>query len=228
MYKIIKNNKVIDVIEFPYFVKFLTSGHIAITDKSSAQGIVGSDDKTVYSFTHLDNKPDIPVVTLKEIDTEEFNRLSKLLNSDQEVVLDESALYKARQTTISYLSDMCKNKIISGFSIVLSDSNTYNFKLTIEDQLNLTSIESQLNSGIKTFVYHSSNQPCRVFMKNDMLKIVRAFRKHVLYHTTYFNVAKQYINTLTDPEKIATFTYGTDVSSIVDNKVIFQILNDGE
>jgi hypothetical protein len=227
MYKIIKDNKVIDVVETPCFVKFLTAGHVAITDKTSAQGIVGSDGETVYSFIEVD-RPNTTVVKIKEITPEEFSSLSELLNSDQEVVLDESALNQVRQTTIKRLSDICNNKIISGFSIVLSDGKTYNFKLTIEDQLNLTSIENQLNSGIKTFVYHASNQPCRVFMKNDMSKIIRAFRKHVLYHTTYFNIAKQYINTLTDPEKISTFTYGTDVSKLANSQAILQILRDGE
>jgi hypothetical protein len=227
MYKIIKDNKVIDVVEFPCFVKFLAAGHVAITDKTSAQGIVGSDGETVYSFIEVD-RPNTTVVKIKEITPEEFSSLSELLNSDQEVVLDESALNQVRQTTIKRLSDICNNKIISGFSIVLSDGKTYNFKLTVEDQLNLTSIENQLNSGIKTFVYHASNQPCRVFMKNDMSKIIRAFRKHVLYHTTYFNIAKQYINTLTDPEKISTFTYGTDVSKLANSQAILQILRDGE
>ena len=50
MYKIIQDQKVIDVVRIPRFVRFLSSGHIALTDKSSAQGIVGSDDRTVYSF----------------------------------------------------------------------------------------------------------------------------------------------------------------------------------
>jgi hypothetical protein len=50
MYKIIQNNKVVDVVQIPHFVRFLRSGHVAFTDKTSAQGIVGSDDKTLYYF----------------------------------------------------------------------------------------------------------------------------------------------------------------------------------
>ena len=49
MYKIIQNNSVIDVIKYPVFIKFLKTGHITITDKASAEGIVGSDN-TPYSF----------------------------------------------------------------------------------------------------------------------------------------------------------------------------------
>ena len=56
MYKIMQEGKVIDVVKNPSFVKFLSSGHIAMTDKSSAQGIVGSDLKTVYSFGYQTSK----------------------------------------------------------------------------------------------------------------------------------------------------------------------------
>ena len=39
MYKIIHNNKVIDVVKVPHFFKLLATGHVAFTDRTSAQGI---------------------------------------------------------------------------------------------------------------------------------------------------------------------------------------------
>jgi hypothetical protein len=226
MYKIIQNNKVVDVVQIPRFVSFLASGHIALTDKTSAMGIVGSDDKTIYSFKPA-QRADIQVATIKEINLEEFSRLQSLLNSDQEVSADESALVKAKRDMIAQLSSICKNKITAGFSIKLSDEVDYSFKLTTEDQLNLMSIEGQLNAGAETFIYHATNQPCRFFSKEDMAKIISTFKRYTLYHTTYFNVAKQYINSLTDIEKVNRFTYGTDVSEVVDDIVIKQILKNG-
>jgi hypothetical protein len=89
------------------------------------------------------------------------------------------------------------------------------------------SIESQLDAGAKTIIYHATNQPCRVFSRKDMLKIISTFKRHTLYHTTYFNVAKQYINSLVDIEKINTFAYGDDVSKATDDKIIKQILKTG-
>jgi hypothetical protein len=61
-----------------------------------------------------------------------------------------------------------------------------------------------------------------------MLKIISTFKRHTLYHTTYFNVAKQYINSLVNIEKVNTFTYGTDVSEVVKDAVIKRILKNGE
>jgi hypothetical protein len=224
MYKIIQNNKVIDVVKYPQFINFLASGHIAMTDKTSANGIVGSDNKTVYSFQP---RAGYTVVTITEITLKEFERLQGLLSSDQEVCADESVLTNVRQSKIRQLSNQCKAFINAGFSVTLSDNKSYCFKLTAEDQLNLMSIEGQLNAGAETVIYHATNQPCRIFTRDDMLKVIKACRRPITYHTTYFNAAKQYINSLTDIEKINKFSYGMDASTIITDKVIKRILRNG-
>jgi len=226
MYKVIHNNKVIDVIRNPHFVKFLTSGHIAMTGKTTAQGIVGSDNQTVYSFKPTIHQ-NVKVVVIKEISLEEFNRLRGLLNSKQEICADESALAAAKRKTIKRLSNNCKSQITAGFTIKLSDGKLYSFKLTTEDQLNLMIIENQINSGADSFIYHATDQPCKFFTREDMLRIIKTFKSYTLYHTTYFNVAKQYIKSLVDIEKVNLFTYGTDISDTVDDKVLKQLLKNG-
>ena len=228
MYKVIQDDRVVDVVKYPKFIKFMSSGHIAMTDESSAHGIVGSDDSTLYCFTNEapKNSSAQPAAICRVTETE-FNRLYSLLNSGEPVSADESALAKAKREKLSILSGNCNNKIVSGFSIELSDGELHNFRLTTEDQLNLMLIENQLSSGETYFVYHSTNQPCKIYQKEDMYLVVRAFRKHVLYHTTYYNAAKQYINSLVDVEKVNLFSYGMDVSEIVEDRVLKQILKNG-
>ena len=226
MYKIIKDNKVIDVVRIPRFVNFLASGHIAITDKASAQGIASSDDKIIYRIDST-APSNFELVTIEAISEEELNRLSSLLSSNKEIIADDSILATAKRSTLNRLSNICKSKITAGFSVTLSDGEKYSFKLTTEDQLNLMLMENQLLSGSETFIYHATNQPCKIFSREDVIKVLQAFKHCVLYHTTYFNAAKQYINSLTDLEKINLFTYGTDVSNTVDNVVIKQILKNG-
>lgn len=225
MYKIIKDNKVIDVVAHADFIRFLSPGSVIRTTKSEAQGITGSDYKTLYSFTFVDSS--IPVVTVEEVNAEEFNRLKGLLNSEQEIVANSKLLATVKETVIARLSDICKNEIISGFSIILSDGQLYSFKLTAEDQLNLLNIENQLHNGNDSFIYHATSMPCKSYSFEDMSKVIKAFRHHVLYHTTYFNVAKQYINSLTDINKIKTFFYGLDISSISEDAQVRKILQDG-
>ena len=224
MYKIIQDNKVVDVVRVPRFVSFLTTGHIALTDKTSAQGILSSDDKTVYSFKPS-NK--YGLVNIEEISAEEFESLKKLLSSGQEVSADTSALEKAKQVKIKLLSSTCKTKITAGFFVTLSDGIEYNFKLTVEDQLNLMMLENQLSAGATTFIYHATEQPCKMYSRDDVTKIIQTFKTHTLYHTTYFNIAKQFIKSLTDIEKVNMFAYGDDVSTAVDDIVLKQILKNG-
>jgi hypothetical protein len=226
MYKIIKDNRIIDVIKYADFVRFLPSGQVLRTSKDLAEGIVGSDYRTIYSFgSTLNLKAD--VVTLEKISQEEFNRLQGLLNSQLEVYSNKQLLDQAKELTIKNLSELCKNAITAGFTVKLSDGESYSFKLTSEDQINLLNFENQLNTGKETFVYHATDLPCKVFTRIDMAKIISAYRKHVLYHTTYFNVAKQYINSLTNIEKIKAFTYGTNIAGATKDSIIRQILLDG-
>lgn len=227
MYKIINNDKVIDIVLDPKFIRFLSTGHITLTDKSSAQGILGSDDHTIYSFMPIVGKNYTVVTVTKITSKEEFSRLSSLLNSGEIISADESALAKAKRSKINILSTICKNIIISGFSIVLSDGLVSDFKLTTEDQLNLTLIENRLAAGDTTFIYHATNQPCKIYSREDMLKIINSFRQHVLYHTTYFNIAKQYIKTLVDIEKVNLFTYGDSLLDFETDPILKQILKNG-
>ena len=226
MYKIISEDKIIDLVKNPKFIRFLPSGHVTLTDMSSAQGIMGSDD-TIYSFSPIKGKSYL-VVTINKITTEvEFKRLQNLLNSNQIVSADESALATAKRIKLSSLSSQCKTIIIAGFYIKLSDGKTYGFKLTTEDQLNLMLLENKLISGEDYFIYHATNQPCQVYNREDMTAIVAAFRKHVLYHTTYFNAAKQYLNDLTNIEKVNLFRYGDNITEFIKDPVIKQILKNG-
>lgn len=223
MYKIILNNKIIDVVKHPRFIKFLSSGYVAMSDKDSATGIVGSDG-TLYSFKVL--KQNIDIVTIEEISETEFNRLEVLLNSDKSVSADQVALTKTKLAKLDLLSGMCRDKITAGFTILL-DGQSLGFKLTTEDQINLSMIENQLIAGETSFIYHATNRPCQVFSKADMTKIIRAFRKHVLFHTTYYNIAKQHIMALTDIDDVLAFEYGTDITSEVTDAKIKQILRSG-
>jgi hypothetical protein len=227
MYKIIQNNNIIDVVRFPRFIKFLQNGQIAITDKSTANGIVGSDGETLYSFTTVPEN-NLNIVSIEKITEEEFKELNSLLANNEIISADISALAKAKRDMISRLSSVCKNKINSGFSIVLSDGKEYSFKLTVEDQLNLMLIDTQLKSGETQFIYHATNQPCRLFNKTDMQKVVDGYKRYVLYHTTYFNAAKQYINKLTDLDKVNMFSYGNNVTCITNDPIVKQILKNGE
>ena len=226
MYSIIYEGKIIDVVQNPTFIKVLPSGHVAFTDKASANGIKGSDNKTIYGFEPI-NRKDAKVVTINKVSENEFNRLKNLLNSGQEITADKSRLDAVINNAISRLSEACNNKITNGFSLRLADGKKHNFRLTAEDQLNLLNLENQLNSGVQSFVYHATGEACQVFTREDFLKIIKAYRKHILYHTTYFNAAKQYLKSLSDADKANAFYYGMPITWTVKDLTLRKILQEG-
>jgi hypothetical protein len=79
-------------------------------------------------------------------------------------------------------------------------------------------------AGEDSFIYHATGDTCRIYSRKDMSKIIDAYKKHNLYHTTYFNAAKQYILGLSDIEKVRTFNYGDDISASVNDSVLKNIV----
>ena len=96
MIKIIQDNKVIDVVKYPKYVKFLSPKRIAMTNKALAQGVVGSDGTKIYSYAPVESKT-AGVVTVAEICQEEYDRLSDLLYATETVSADEVSLAKAKE-----------------------------------------------------------------------------------------------------------------------------------
>lgn len=226
MYKIIKDNKIVDIVQYADFIRFLPTGRAIRTSRDLAEGIVGSDNQTLYSFKPVQNTK-VSVATIKKITYEEFSRLQSLLNSGKEICADESVLARAKHTKLKSLSAICKNQISTGFSVTLLDGKEYHFKLTAEDQLNLLNLENLFNAGEESFIYHATNELCRVFTREDMSKILKAYRTHLLYHTTYFNAAKHYINSLSSINEVNKFTYGTDVAQECSSVTLKNILRNG-
>ena len=65
-----------------------------------------------------------------------------------------------------------------------------------------------INENVPTVPYHADGELCIFFSAQDMQTIIAAATNHKIYHTTYFNAAKNYINHLEDTETILAFNYG--------------------
>jgi hypothetical protein len=94
-YKVIKNNKVIDVLDHLAFVKYHKKHNIMIAcDRSDAQAIISSDGEYVW---HVIGLYDIPVsgydtVRLVRIDEYEYKQLKTLSLKTPEEIIDEYTL----------------------------------------------------------------------------------------------------------------------------------------
>lgn len=96
-YKVLKDNKVIDVLDQLIYLKYQPKHKIMVlTSEDDAQAILGSDKNTIWHERTLYNIPvknDYDVVDLVEIDKFEYDKLRVLnLKTPQEIV-DETILY---------------------------------------------------------------------------------------------------------------------------------------
>ena len=127
------------------------------------------------------------------------------------VSADKNELKLVRSEKIAELSDACRNTIISGVSVQFSDHFYHQFELTVEDQLNLMTIESEIKTGAKYVLYHEKGKVCQMYSANDMQLLIDAYKKHKTYNTTYFNILKDYVYSLYDVNKIREVSYGMEL-----------------
>lgn len=225
-YKFMSNGNIVDIAENPRFVRFTKSGKTVGSELTGAHGVYGYQLKTLYSIAGRPKKSKVALqeVTLHKIQESEYSALvDKLEKSDTPWNLSPT-LAAVRKHKIEVFSSICQQSITNGVKVSLSDGKEHKFRLTAEDQLNLLGIENALNRGETSFIYHATDEACRIYSKEDMARVVKAFKAHTLYHTTYFNIAKQYINTLDNVRDIDLFIYGEDLSGFVTDSVLKSIL----
>ena len=218
MFKVIYDNKVVDLLEKVIYLRFIPSmNKVLPTDGTSAHGFYSSDYKTIYQLEGKDCPlidRDVVPAKLVKITEQEFNELKKLLEEQEIVSNNKVELARSIASKISELSEKCQKEIISGITIRLSDGKMHKFELTIEDQLNLASLQTELNNGAKKLLYHEKGELLRYFESSDMSRIIRAATKHKNYHSTYFNILKHYVQSCVSVDAVNSVEYGVKLSDL--------------
>lgn len=96
-YKVLKDNKVIDVLDHIIYLKWQPKHKIMIlSDINEAQAILSSDNETIWHEKTLyripTDEPKFDTVELVEIDEFEFKRLKTLNLSTPEQIIDSLIL----------------------------------------------------------------------------------------------------------------------------------------
>ena len=90
-YKVLKNNKVIDVLDSLIYLKWEPKHKIMVlTDENDAQAILSSDNDTIWHETSLYKVPvdGYDTVSLEEIDKYEYEKLRALNLKTPEEIAD--------------------------------------------------------------------------------------------------------------------------------------------
>lgn len=95
-YKVLLNDKTIDVLENLTFVKYDDNrNRIVLCGSKAAQGIVSSDENTIWHVRgfHPLTAPGYETVDLYEIGGAEYHKLKALNGKTPEEIIDEYTLY---------------------------------------------------------------------------------------------------------------------------------------
>ena len=217
MYKLITRDVVVDVLETVKYVRWLKkSKRFVLTDRTSAHGVYGSDNKTVYVLEGSNCPQVLPntVVKLIQITESEFTRLKSLLYGKVTVDADIVLLNKAKDEKLQELSKNCKDAIEAGVSVMFSDNKSHEFRLTVEDQLNLWAIEKEIQAGSLAVLYHETGKACRMYRASDIIKLIQAADLHKKHHTTYYNILKHCINNMYSKEEVERVYYGIPLEDL--------------
>lgn len=145
------------------------------------------NDAIEYEHQEEDPYPDIPYVDPLDQESVEFIRTSK----------------------INEMSYNCRKAIEQGFDLDIR-GETYHFSLTTQDQLNLMSLGAMAQTS-DLIPYHADGETCMFYTAEEINQIISAMNARKIYHTTYYNALKDYINSLETIEEIASITYGTPI-----------------
>ena len=218
MYKIIHNNIIIDVVKNLRYVRYIPElKRLIPCGATTAQGICGSLSGTYYALQGVNlpvEKNHWKKVSYFKIDEKEYNDLKSRLGKDYILYANNVLLDVARKEKISKLSIECNDLITKGVSVLLNDGIYYNFRLTLEDQINILELEKEVKEGASEVFYHSTNNVCRTFTAEELLRLSNKASKFKKYHTTYFNLLKYCINNIYNIKEINNIEYGVDLLTL--------------
>lgn len=123
--------------------------------------------------------------------------------------VEEITIDFIRSSKINQMSRICRNTIENGFDLELR-GETHHFSLDTQDQLNLISLSAMAQTQ-SLIPYHADGEMCIFYTAEEMNEIVATATAFKVYHTTYYNALKGYINSLETIEDIAAIEYGTPI-----------------
>lgn len=219
-YKLLLNGDIVDAVKDPCFVRYdARLGLFLACQEEVAQGIAAHDGSTYW---HLEGLSEFGVdgyetVSAAPVDREEAQAIMEALDAGKPVPEPEpeepvdGSVELVRENIITQMSAACSAAIIGGVDVTLSDGKTYHFSLTLEDQLNLLSLQGMLAAGAEAVPYHADGEECRYYSAADFNTIAEAATYWKLYQESYFNSLRGYIRSMETMAELLTVTYGMSI-----------------
>ena len=226
-YKIIVNNTFIGAIHSGQFVKENANGRLFYSNEINGQyvdyaGVLYRD----YWMAALTGNREFTIADITEISEEEYNTLREAIENEEPIIIDDDddeeepviipsedepdiILETIREYKINRMNVACRNTIENGIDLLIRDK-IHHFSLSTQDQLNLMNLGIMAQTE-ELIPYHADGEPCEFFTAEEINTIIAAANQFKIYHTTYYNALKNYINSLGTIEDINAITYGVTI-----------------
>lgn len=174
-------------------------------------------------------------VELIAIEKDEYDTLYAAIESGEEIVVEpdtpeeepqpsdpveEVTVEYVKSAKVTEMSNTCNKVITNGFDVTLSDGESHHFSLTTQDQLNLITLSTMVESGESSIPYHADGELCKFYSAADIGTVISTATSFKTYHVSYFNALKAYIEALSTIEEIAAITYGVTIPEEYQSEVL--------
>ena len=164
-------------------------------------------------------------IEIAQISEEEYNALKKAIDNDESIIDEDDdeeepiapaedatpdeLVEFTREAKLREMSIACRKTIEGGFDLELREE-IHHFSLSTQDQLNLISLGA-LAQTQSLIPYHADNEDVIFYSNEEIEEIVDTANAFKIYHTTYHNALKKYINALETIEEIGAIEYGVEI-----------------
>ena len=233
-YKILQNNAIIGAVTSKQFIRYTPITN-CLVHCTKQQGEYLTYKDILYRASWM--QPLVVDVNYIEaqilpIDQEEYDYLIEALRTKDEIVIEEpdeehippepieedASFIFIRETKLAEMSYTCRQTIESGIDIEIR-GETHHFSLSTQDQLNLMNLNVMAQTQ-ELIPYHADGETCVFYTAAEISQIFKAANDYKIYHTTYFNALKEYINALETIEEIAANTYGVEIPEEYKSEVL--------
>ncbi len=249
-YKIIRDGKVVAVIDSPIWVRQLPNGSIVRCSLPNAMGVVSANgDETWHiagakAFASTGRRfDDVEAIYISDTEAEDLIALLDLgatVDESSEVAWDDEAedgeqdsvevvdpalISEVREHKIKLLTARSYEEVYAGADVLLSDGTTEHFSFGIEEQLDLVTLFSLTSIGEDLIPFHNSAGEYKWYRNEDMVSIINAANSLKLYHAAYMESLKRWIGSMTDIVQINNVSYGDPIPEAYHTELYQDILS---
>lgn len=123
----------------------------------------------------------------------------------------KTTLKELQAHKLATVNTACNAATTAGCDVALTDGSVEHYSLSETDQINLSAAVAAVQAGAAAYPYHADGELCKMYSADDIVLIGTAATGHKLYHTTYCNHLRAWIQRVETTEELEAIYYGAEL-----------------